>query len=317
MKKIKEEITLLETDEVFGKCKLKIFDKKGLKAALTDYSLIRGGGYYLSNDSLNERTGNYFLKNRASNNIFGDYASVSENGKYHEISPRDRFYGVRPIIHFSQSSLEFISNLKKEDGIVEVEYGKYPQYVTSPEIEKKLEKYYNLGLLEKTGIKYTTSVVSKNYFTKIKESERKRRARYNTDKFGSSLTAGFDQYDIYAGYEEYLYQDKKYIKASYPKFLKNKEYEKRTFTLSNQKEYQKDENIWLEVSPIKWYLDFAEKVMVSKNILTAGIKIDGNFPPTDFRKTLMYDFLNNYFASEIVEEATIKKNKSHPKIKVK
>lgn len=65
---IEMELTLLEEEQIFGENRLKIFDKIGVKAAITDYAIALGGfvsnNYFTDNGSnrLEDRTGYYWTK---------------------------------------------------------------------------------------------------------------------------------------------------------------------------------------------------------------------------------------------------------------
>ena len=85
-------------------------------------------------------------------------------------------------------------------------------------------------------------------------------------------------------HEEYEYNGKKYVRIVYYNSLTSK-----------QGIY-----FWLEVSPLKWYVDSDAKILISKNIIASGVrfcdaeKYDGNFKNTE-----MYKFLNSYFLKDL------------------
>lgn len=71
---IEMKLTLLEEEQIFGKNRLSIFDKVGVRAAITDYAIALGGfvadGYYTEcgNNTLEDRTGYYWTKTSDGNN---------------------------------------------------------------------------------------------------------------------------------------------------------------------------------------------------------------------------------------------------------
>jgi len=138
------------------------------------------------------------------------------------------------------------------DGVLEVEYGEYPQSLAPKEIQDKLENAYNNGSLEETGKTYTTDKV----------------------------------------YKEYEYNRKKYIRID----VKIKDTYKK-----DDKEYKNNDNAWIEVEPIKWWVDeklnlaFTEKGFLTGQAFHIGIGYNGNFQNTTTKK-----YLDKSFAKDII-----------------
>ena len=60
---------------------------------------------------------------------------------------------------------------------------------------------------------------------------------------------------------------------------------------------------WVMVEPIRWYVDMAAKLLISKHVLASGIRFcDNGMYNSDFKNTEMYTFLNDYFAKDIFDD---------------
>ena len=283
-----KEFTLLTEDQVFEN-KIGLIKKVSNKCAVTDFAILLGacipGGLYVDYDhSLKGRIVWYYLSS-----VGGvrdcDVRVVTNFGDKATAVAGDRAGGVRPVLPLSAISdislngerLKkgifknfFSSKVEKDSKCLEIEYGEYPQYVVSTSMESELEQAYRSGTIRKTGKTYTTD---------------SRKWNYNSSPFKA------------VEHEEYEYNGKKYIRAYY----RNTD----IFTLSNGKQYKEGDNVWIEVSPLKWYVDYDARIMLCKNLVVSGIRFcndhsyDGNFKNTE-----MYKFLNTYFARDI-EPSTI------------
>ncbi len=270
------EITLLSEEDVWGvndtgEGKLEILKKYGTKSAVTDFAIVLGAyvpnSYYNHvnyDDSLKGRTGWYYTT--SSDGSMG-VRTVNHDGLKSWDGAGLRTGGVRPILPLSILNNILPSLKSKNNQIFEIEYGEYPQYVVSETIESILEEAYLAGTIRKTGKTYTT----------------------DSRKYKESLP--FEAIE----HEEYEYNGRKYIRA----------YCRNVFTsmLSNGKQYEYGDNVWIEVSPLKWYVDPNAKIMLSKNLIASGLRFcnhndyDGNFKNTE-----MYKFLNTYFAKDILPD---------------
>ena len=52
--------------------------------------------------------------------------------------------------------------------------------------------------------------------------------------------------------------------------------------------------------PIKWYVDYLEKIIISKNIILSGLGFNPSFEGNNYQDTEMNVYLNAYFAKDIV-----------------
>ena len=165
--------TFLSKEQCFGNDKLDILEKRGTKAAITDFSILLGGyvsNYHIDNDrSLEGRAGYYWTKSDDGDN---DVSMVRSNG----LCSSDvclRYVGARPALQFSSiSSIPTNGECGKRgrDGVLEVKYGYYPQKAASKEIQERLEREYKNGRLSKTRNSYTTdSVAYDDYQTSFQQ----------------------------------------------------------------------------------------------------------------------------------------------------
>ena len=135
------------------------------------------------------------------------------------------------------------------------------------EISVSLEELYEQNLLNKTGKIYTADSI--NPLDAYTEFE-------------------------YRNFDEYEYEGSKYIR-----FVTNEFTE--AFKLSDETVIEKDKVYYLKVEPIKWIVDKNADIVISKDILFAGIQMDkeiNNWDPR-FESTQMKGYLDAYFYDEI------------------
>ncbi len=268
------DITFLTDEQVFSKKKLDIIGKRGVKAAITDFSILLGGivnnSHIDGDESLGGRTGFYWTKTRKDNDAV--YVANS-NGYRYFYYIFIRSYGSRLVLPFSSvdkiplNEGEKVSN-RCSDGILEVECGYYPQMAVDRNMQVFLEQAYKDKKLKKSQNKYTTdSRIHNDYNAKFSERE----------------------------LDEFEYEGGRYVRVE-----ANSCFNGKAFKLSNGIEYKDGDFVWIEVSPIKWLVDEKDKVMVSKKLLFAGIQFNntpnytGSFEDVDIK-----NFIDNYFSKEI------------------
>ena len=189
-------------------------------------------------------------------------------------------YGIRPVLVLPDSQIpdrikQVMHDAPEGMRFIEVEYGEYPQTVVPDDLQKILNT-----------------------------------ARRNVMETGKSYTVDspvFDMPDLTRGTSPIFYFEKKFDGNKYIKMpsLRNA-LGSNVLRLSTGKiSYRKDleEPLWIRVEPIKWILDRENGVMVSKTCLLGGLRLCsdqmyyGNFGDTE-----LYDFLNTFFAQEIVRD---------------
>ena len=182
--------------------------------------------------------------------------------------------GARPALPIS-SIYEVPSNgdgvKRAEDGVLEVEYGYYPQKAVSKDIQEKLESAYKSGKILKTKNSYTTDSV---------------RTPDTSSKFAPKK------------HEEYEYNGKRYVRVKM-----SFEYDDRVCTLSNGEGYKGGDNVWVEVLPVKWLVDEKEKLMLTERLIFSGVqfKNERENNTRDFDKTDIKKFMDKYLSKELFQ----------------
>ncbi|MBR3249645.1 MAG: hypothetical protein IKF83_02980 [Clostridia bacterium] len=138
--------TFLTQEQCFERDKLDILEKRGTKAAITDFSILLGAyvsDYHVKNDSsLEGRTGYYWTKSDDGDN---DARVVNDDGHCYCCTVDSRNGGARPALPFSSISsipTNGESGKRARDGILEVEYGYYPQKAATRDMQERLERAY-------------------------------------------------------------------------------------------------------------------------------------------------------------------------------
>lgn len=262
---------ILSYNEVFGDNKSQVIRELGTKCTISDFAILLGGSVAEEkqaddDNSLEARTGYWYL---SSSDWLDKVFIVGFDGEEKTLgNSARRDGGIRPVIQYSEISGILPNEKKSISYISEVEYGEYPQNVVDSELGNKLEIEYSAGRLRKTGKKYTTD------------------SRWH-DNYNKEFAP--------IEHEEYEYNGKKYV------CVKSKA-NNTNYILSNGKNASLG-YYWVEVLPIKWYVDEEAKLLISKICLASGIRIsDSEQFNIKFRKTDMYKFLNKYFAKEIIPE---------------
>lgn len=148
--KSKNDFTFLTQEQCFGSDKLDIFEKRGTKAAITDFSILLGGWvdrdsdyWHIDSDSsLEGRTGYYWTR---SDDGANDARVVDGIGNRDCNNVSKRNGGARLALSFSSIGLiptNGESGKRARDGILEVEYGYYPQKAVSRDMQERLERAY-------------------------------------------------------------------------------------------------------------------------------------------------------------------------------
>ena len=159
---------------------------------------------------------------------------------------------------------------RNKRGVLEVEYGEYPQYAPGFDIQRTLADEFSKGTLRKTGKTYTTDSRRYDDFSR----------RFNPTT-----------------HEEFEYNGKRYVRVK-------SDWCEDGYKLSNGATVHPGEYYWVEVSPITWLVDEEAKLLISKTSLASGIRFcDYKQYRGDFKATDMYMFLNEYFAEDIIPSA--------------
>lgn len=268
------DFTFLTEEQCFDSSrKLEILEKRGTIAPITDFSILLGGyvsddDYYNNSNSLEDRSGWYWTSSDDKDN---DACVVSHYGDRCIDNLRLRDGGARPALPYSSIRNISSNGVRGRDGILEVEYGEYPQKVASKRLQDELERAYNYNQssIRKTGKTYT--IDSRKYDE-------------HDEKFSAQII------------EEYSFDDgKKYVIVK-----ANSYYDGSEFKLSNGERYKDGDYVWVEVQPIKWLIDEKSDIALSERLLFAGVqfKHERNYKG-DFRTTDIKEFMDRYFSKDI------------------
>ena len=204
---------------------------------------------------------------------FGDYRTVIK-----------RTGGARPALPFSEVSsisTNGESGKRARDGILEVEYGYYPQKAVSRDMQERLERAYKSGNISKTRNNYTTDSAHYNeYYTLFQPQT----------------------------HQEYEYSGKRYVRVeANPAFFCS-----NAFTLSNGEQYRNGDNVWVEVLPVKWLVDERAKVMITEKLIFSGVQFNHarnyhtrNYHTRDFYRTDIKTFMDRYLSRDLVQSRGI------------
>lgn len=266
--------TFLTEEQCFGNNELDILKKRGTKAALTDFSILLGA--YVSDNnidndsSLEGRTGFYWTKSDDGDN---DARAVSASGDRNRNGVCIRDDGARPALPFSS-----ISNIptngvsrRAQDGILEVEYGYYPQKAVSRDMQERLEIAYRSGSISRTSNNYTTDSRAYNDYNNTFEPQT---------------------------HQEYEYNGRRYVRVKANSF-----YDENEFTLSNGEKYKDGDNVWVEVLPVKWLVDERTRMMITEKIIFAGVQFNKkrNYHTRDFDKTDIKTFMDRHLSKDLFQ----------------
>ena len=267
--------TFLTQEQFFEDDKLDIFKKRGTKAAITDFSILLGAyvsDYHVDNDSsLEGRTGYYWTKSDYGES-YARAVYVNGSRNYYDVSRRNG--GARPALPFSSISsipTNGESGKRARDGVLEVEYGYYPQKAVSRDMQERLEQAYRRGNISKTRNSYTTD--SRKY-------------------------DAYDEEFLAKQHEEYEYNGKRYVRVE-----ANSDFEGTPFTLSNGEQYRDGDNVWVEVSPVKWLVDENAKIMITDRLIFSGVQFNHtrDYHTRDFDKTDIKTFMDRYLSRDLVQ----------------
>ena len=240
--------------------------------ALTDLAILTGAeAYYYYSNLYEENTalqdGQYWTDWR---NYFNETIMVvlSEDSQIDEKRKNNTEVAVRVVMNYNSLDDVYTNGqINVQNDKVEFEYGYYPQTVALKEIIQQLNKLYNFKQLKETGNNYT--IYKKDY-----------------DNVGNQISSTKEIL------KEYEYNGKRYVRVEASSFHDDGLYLEGDFKLSDSSFYNNGELIFIEVKPIKWIYNKNTGLIVSKNLLIAGI---------DYDKII--EFLNEDFVKEIKQDS--------------
>ena len=265
------DFTFLTEEQCFGYKQLDILKKYGTRCAITDFSILLGVDIFnlrIDDDSMSGRTGWWWTKT-----YIDDYVRiVYSNGTRNWTNANKRLGGARPALPYLSISSVSSNEVRGDNGILEVEYGEYPQTVVSEDFSRILEKAfanmpYSNNEMKTTGKSYTTDSV------RYQDTDTPFQPRTHT---------------------EYEYNGRKYIRFVGDSNCSGE-------VLSDGRTIQEETAYWVKVEPIKWLVDEKEDIALSKKLIFSGVQFNfggsynGDFSTTDIKK-----FMDTHLSKDII-----------------
>jgi len=278
---LKLNFDFLRKKQLTGLGKLSIFKKKGIQAVATDFTIARGNKVYPyipdddSNDlqNLGKRFGTYWSRTLSFD--FPSIYVVTGQGYIDTYLQSNLCTGCRLVLRFSTIE-KFCSNKHIDaDGVLTVEFGEYPQTAGSKCVQDMLFLRRYQKNLQETGKSFSIAHSYNNIDLK-------------NMKKGSSFT-------------EYYLDGKKYILlnvSGYSNPLDSKG-ETTSVYLSNGMKYKNGAAVWIEVQPIRWWVDEKKDLAVSEKILL-NEQFDFSSKKVFLEDSSICSFINNSFAKDII-----------------
>ena len=258
-----DDFTFLTYDDCFGDNELEILRKRGRGAQVTDFAVLLGACTY--RNGTYQDLGIYWTKTYNSPNRI---STVSFGGTKADYWGYTRDCSVRPAIQYSSLDDILVSN-RANDGVLEVEYGYYPQRAVRRSMQSTLENAYIKDEISKTNNIFTAYPINSD--------------RLDLKKF-----------------DEYIYNGERYVRMIAPLWSNN------TVTLSNGEYYDMGDVVWVKVEPVKWWIDEKKKVMLSEKLLFSGLKFNNKERyDCTFEETDIYKYMNTLFAKELFQTVVI------------
>ena len=262
------DFTFLGVEQVFGDKQLDILKKYGTSAAISDYAILLGSNpleYYTNEgNTLKDRTGWWWTK---SSEVHSNVLCVSRSGNRTSCYVNLRVIGARPALSYSSIQSISTNKVRNSMGILEVEYGEYPQTIVDENYSSELEREFNNKSLKTTGKTYTSDSV------RYEDIDKSFRARTHT---------------------EYEYNGKKYIRFIGDLNIVEK-------VLSDGRTIKYGNPYWIHVEPITWLVDEEYDIALSKKIIFFGVQFKNRRDYNgDFDKTDIKQFMDKYFSKEIM-----------------
>lgn len=288
------EAQTLDADE-----RLEVLKKVGLGASMTDLAVITGG--YITSlevgvgeDSIFQgpptkyRSALYMTRSATGvGSIWGVYDDpmFKKSAATYCFSPGATKAVIRPMM-----ATNFISFFPKETytdertNVEEIAYGEYPQFAVSPKMQEELENNLQSRNLYMTGKNYT----------------------FNSPSYERPKTVGGRRDNSFkpTNYSEYEYQGKKYVRVKADIDFGAKS---NKIMLSNGMICTSGDSVWLEVSPVIWYVDKKSQFLISKYGLLSGIRFDDKEYYGKFEETEIKKYMDNYMANNLFLTSSLKK----------
>lgn len=283
------EFTFLTKEQSYGPNRLEILNKYNKDCEITDLAILLGGKAY-EGDFYNPYI-NWSWWTSTFYNATG--IGITKEGELTTRLMEYKDYGGRPAISYSLIKPKCTNKRINQFGILEVEFGYYPQQVANKKVSTKLEEAFLRNNINKTGNKYH---LKPNHYL-------------NRNTYQLSYEA--------LSYDEYEYEGKRYIRfLSYGNRL-GKGY------LSNGQSACSNGILWLEVEPIKWLVDEKTNIALSEKIIFSGVPFHDMDYLRSFEASDIKKFMDVFFSKDIQTDIVSRKEhhrkdqNQRPGIKVK
>jgi len=245
--------------------KLEIFSKRTSSANMTDFALAMC-------ENTNKNT--YWTKN---NDQEVRAYIINEFGKASRANTKSKNIGIRPVVKWSQIK-PYCKNIElNDDGVLEAEYGLFPNNFVTPSLQNKLDILFKTNNLMLNSNVYKTGTFNENY--QLEENI----------------------------YEIYEHNNKKYINIE----IKNNISQK----YSNNIQYEKGAKVWVELKPLKLWIDEKSDIAIHEDIIIGGIKYNTyHLGLTYFEMTDIFHYLQYFFKNNTIKKIKDKKNNHFKKI---
>lgn len=282
------DMTFLDYEQVFGENRLDILKKYGTSSSITDFAIFMGGSEF----SRGHQTSTCWWTKTPYKNNSVHIASWANNGT--GLSPITKSnIGARPVLPYSQISHLVSKRMRNSQGILEVNYGEYPQTIIYYDSSAYYREGLHRGHIVKTGKEYTTNC----FYCRpgYKSLTKKTYTEYRNDigKFigFSFINSDDDEFNklikfvFINSHDISRLPDGKYVLVDSPNWA------------------PRVPIIWVKVEPITWLVDEKTGLAISKKVLFSGIPFQrfGDYESiTDFDKTDIKLFMDDYFSKEIM-----------------
>ena len=250
--------TLPFYEDLWKEKKLKAIDKKENIATCTDLALVLGAKTIQKNNNICE----YYTQSKSFIG-FNQIITCNEFGNPTLNRTNDSRIAIRPIIEKDPSLESYTYN--KEEELLYVECGEYPQSATDELTYLKLEKAFIYGEIKKTDKKYTLYYASKY-------------VKHFLDK----VTA-----------QEYIFENEKYVRI-----IAHPSYEQ--VTLTNGATIEKGTVVWLKVEPVIWIYEANSKIGIAEKGLITGIPYNKAPYEPYYEHSFIQSYLNNIFSKDLI-----------------
>ncbi|MBQ6538795.1 MAG: hypothetical protein IJL76_00765 [Bacilli bacterium] len=287
--------SILRLDQVEGKDRLKIFDKIGADAEVTDFAVYRGAGAFpfkgkylaakgmeVESPILDKRSARYWTSTKVPGSISKCYAYGKLDKE--EVPAWSDEIGVRICVDLDsiRDQLTDIRTVDYGHGEVTIaNFGEFPQdRVLSNSGRKKREDFHQMFPNSDDEVRRLTEAFERGDMKPTAKSYST--WGYRTELYNDGTERHFEQIES----PEYEYEGRKYALVR-PATFEESEMWGRGFA-------------WIEVKPIEWYIDEESGLAISKDILLGGMPISRKgFYLNNFNNTIIHEFLNDEFALDI------------------